>query len=167
MAIERVREYFRSHGIEDRIKEYSVSSATVDLAAKAAGCEPGRIAKTLSFKVGDRCVLIVVAGDARIDNARYKAFFGTKAKMLTSDEVESLVGHAVGGVCPFGINPGVEVHLDESLRRFETVHPACGSDNSAIEVTLPELEKYAHGADWVDVCKNWRDEEKNGAAGIP
>ena len=131
------------------------SSATVDLAAQALNCEPCRIAKTLSFLVGEGPILIVMAGDAKIDNPKYKAQFGAKAKMLTPDEAQSLIGHAVGGVCPFGVNPGVTVYLDESLKRFETVFPACGSGNSAIELTIPELERYSNFAEWVDVCKGW------------
>ena len=132
MAIERVREYFKGWHIEDRILEFDVSSATVELAAKALKCEPKRIAKTLSFKIEERCILVVAAGDAKIDNTKYKKTFGVKAKMLAVDEVESMVGHAIGGVCPFGINEGVDVYLDESLKRFETVFPACGSSNSMI-----------------------------------
>ena len=137
----------------DRILEFETSSATVALAAAALGCEEARIAKTLSFHVGDRVVLIVAAGDARIDNAKYKAEFGQKAKMLAYDEAEPLIGHAVGGVCPFAVNDGVDVYLDASLCRFETVFPACGSANSAIELTPAELEKYASPLSWVDVCK--------------
>lgn len=153
MSIEKVRAYFQTLGIADRILEFDVSSATVDLAAQAVGVEGARIAKTLSFLLGDRCILIVAAGDARIDNHKYKARFGTKAKMPAHDDVPSYVGHAVGGVCPFAVNPGVEVYLDDSLRRFETVFPACGSANSAIELTIPELERYSGFTDWVDVCK--------------
>lgn len=153
MSIERVRAYFKSYGIEDRILEFEVSSATVELAALAVGCEPGRIAKTLSFMVGEQPILIVAAGDARVDNAKYKAQFGKKAKMLTLDEAAALIGHAVGGVCPFGINEGVDVYLDESLKRYETVFPACGSSNSAIELTIEELEKYSGFKSWVDVTK--------------
>ena len=156
MAIEAVKEYFSQFGIADRVKEFDVSSATVDLAAQAVGCEPGRIAKTLSFMVEGQPILIVTAGDARIDNPRYKALFGTKAKMLSPDEAETLVGHAVGGICPFGIKDGVTVYLDDSLKRFSTVFPACGSSNSAIELTIPELEKYSGYDSWIDVCKNWR-----------
>lgn len=154
MSIERVREYFEARGIADRILEFSVSSATVDLAAEALGCEGKRIAKTLSFHVDGRVVLIVAAGDAKIDNPKYKAQFHTKAKMLSFDEAESLIGHAVGGVCPFAVNDGVDVYLDESLKRFETVFPACGSSNSAVELTIPELEEYSTNfIQWVDVCK--------------
>ena len=142
--------------MEDKVLEFDVSSATVELAAQALQCEPCRIAKTLSFLVGERVILVVTAGDAKIDNPRYKAQFGAKAKMLTPDQAETLVGHSVGGVCPFGINEGVTVYLDESLKRFSTVFPACGSSNSAIELTIPELEKYSGFASWVDVCKNWQ-----------
>ncbi len=155
MAIEKVKAYFREYGMEERIQEFDVSSATVELAAKALRCEPQRIAKTLSFMVENEAVLIVTAGDAKIDNPKYKAKFGKKAKMLSLDEVEILVGHAVGGVCPFAVNEGVIVYLDISLKRFETVFPACGSSNSAIELTIPELEKYSGYAEWVDVCKGY------------
>lgn len=153
MAIERVRAFFAEEGIADRILEFDTSSATVELAAAAVGCEPARIAKTLSFRVGDRVALIVAAGDARIDNPKFKAQFHCKAKMLSADEAEELIGHAVGGVCPFAVNEGCNVYLDESLRRFETVFPACGSSNSAIELTCEELDRYAHPVAWVDVCK--------------
>lgn len=154
MSIEKVREYFKPLGIENKILEFPVSSATVELAAKALNTEGCRIAKTLSFSVNDSLILIVTAGDAKIDNKKYKAFFGTKAKMLSFDEVEEKIGHAVGGVCPFAINDGVKVYLDESIKRFKTVFPACGSSNSAIEVTPDELEKYStHFSEWVDVCK--------------
>ena len=157
MAIEKVKEYFAQFGIADRVREFDVSSATVELAAQALNCEPCRIAKTLSFMAGDHAILIVAAGDAKIDNPKYKAQFGTKAKMLTPDEVETLIGHAVGGVCPFGINEGVTVYLDHSLKRFETVFPACGSGNSAIELSIDELEKYSGYVAWVDVCKGWHE----------
>jgi len=139
MAIEKVREYFRSKGIEDRIQEFETSSATVALAAQALGCAENRIAKTLSFHVGEDIILVVAAGDAKIDNAKYKGFFGAKAKMLAFEEAEPLIGHAVGGVCPFAVNDGVKVYLDVSLKRFDTVFPACGSSNSAIELSLDEL----------------------------
>jgi len=135
MSIEKVREYFNSYGIENKILEFPVSSATVELAAKALNTEGCRIAKTLSFSVNDSPILIVTAGDAKIDNKKYKTFFGIKAKMLTFDEVEEKIGHAVGGVCPFAVNDDVKVYLDESIRRFDTVFPACGSSNSAIELT--------------------------------
>lgn len=153
MSIERVRNYFREKGIDGRILEFELSSATVALAAQALHCEESRIAKTLSFHAGERVLLIVTAGDAKIDNAKYKARFGTKARMLSPDEAESLVGHAVGGVCPFAVNEGVETYLDVSLRRFDTVFPACGSSNSAIELSISELEEYSGFSDWVDVCK--------------
>lgn len=158
MAIEQVRDYFKQWGLEDRILEFDVSSATVELAAQALGCQPERIAKTLSFQLGDQCLLIAAAGDAKIDNAKYKAAFGAKAKMLAPDDAVALIGHAVGGVCPFAVKSGVKVYLDESLKRFGTVFPACGSSNSAIELTPQELEQYASSfSGWVDVCKNWRE----------
>ena len=158
MSIEKVKKYFQNCGIADRIREFDVSSATVELAAAALGCEGARIAKSLSFSVGEEPILVVCAGDVRVDNSRYKATFGTKAKMLTPDEVIALIGHAVGGVCPFAINEGVRVYLDQSLRRFETVFPACGSSNSAIELTVEELEKYCCGfTAWVDVCKGYTE----------
>ena len=158
MAIEQVREYFKQWGLEGRIMEFDVSSATVELAAQALSCRPERIAKTLSFQLGDQCLLIVAAGDAKIDNAKYKAAFGAKAKMLPPDDAVALIGHAVGGVCPFAVKSGVKVYLDESLKRFGTVFPACGSSNSAIELTPQELEQYASSfSGWVDVCKNWRE----------
>ena len=153
MAIEKVREYFKQFGIEDKIQELKNSSATVELAAKALNTEPARIAKSLSFKVEEKAILIICAGDVKIDNAKYKALFKAKAKMLTPDEVVEFIGHEIGGVCPFGINEGVNVYLDESLKRFRTVFPACGSSNSAIELTIPELEKYSNYTQWVDVCK--------------
>ena len=153
MAIERVREYFKTWNMENRILEFDVSSATVELAAQALHCEGARIAKTLSFHVGEQAILIVTAGDTKIDNAKYKTTFGTKAKMLSFEEVEPLIGHGVGGVCPFGIKEGVKVYLDESMKRFQTVFPACGSSNSAIELTIPELEQYSGYEKWVDVCK--------------
>lgn len=155
MSIERVRTYFKQYDMENRIQEFDVSSATVELAAKALNCEPKRIAKTLSFMLNGHAILIITAGDAKIDNHKYKEKFGAKAKMLSADEVETLVGHAVGGVCPFGINEGIEVYLDESLKRFDTVFPACGSSNSAIELSPEELEKYSGFREWVDVCKEW------------
>ena len=153
MAIDKVREYFKKYGMEDRIQEFDVSSATVALAAQALGCAPQRIAKTLSFMVDGQAILIVAAGDVKIDNTKYKKQFGTKAKMLSPDEVNEMVGHAIGGVCPFAVNDGVKIYLDESLKRFETVFPACGSSNSAIELTIPEMEKYAGEEGWIDVCK--------------
>ncbi|MDE6251197.1 MAG: YbaK/EbsC family protein [Lachnospiraceae bacterium] len=153
MSILKVKEYFKSKGIADRVQEFEVSSATVELAAQALHCEQNRIAKTLSFHLKDKVILIVTAGDAKIDNSKYKAQFGAKAKMLSFDEAESLIGHAVGGICPFAVNEGVETFLDVSLKRFETVFPACGSSNSAIELSIKELEKYSDFVSWVDVCK--------------
>lgn len=152
MAIEKVRDYLGKFGLADKIQEFTVSSATVELAAQALGCEPCRIAKTISFSIGERTILVVAAGDAKVDNAKYKAFFGAKAKMLSYDEVEPRVGHAVGGVCPFGVHDGVEIYLDRSLLRFHTVFPACGSSNSAIELT-PEQIGDLTGGEWIDVCK--------------
>ena len=157
MSIQKVKEFFTQYGIADRIQEFEVSSATVELAAQALGCEGCRIAKSLSFKIDDNAILVIAAGDAKVDNAKYKAQFGAKAKMLSFDECEAFIGHAVGGVCPFAINEGIAVYLDESLKRFETVFPACGSSNSAIELTLPELEKYSNYNSWVDVCKGWNE----------
>ena len=139
--------------MEDKILEFPVSSATVELAAKALNTDGCRIAKTLSFSVNESPILIVTAGDAKIDNKKYKTFFGAKAKMLSFDEVEEKIGHAVGGVCPFAINDGIKVYLDESIKRFKTVFPACGSSNSAIELTPDELEKYSNFIEWIDVCK--------------
>lgn len=153
MSIQKVREYLAAYGAADRIREFDVSSATVELAAKALGCAKSRIAKTLSFMLGDRVVLVVAAGDVKVDNRKYKDFFGGKAKMLAREDAERLTGHAVGGVCPFAVNDGVEVWLDESLKRFDTVFPACGSASSAIELTLDELEKFSRAKGWTDVCK--------------
>lgn len=155
MSIERVKNYFKGYGMEERIQEFDVSSATVELAAAALDCEPQRIAKSLSFLVDGHAVLVVAAGDARVDNHKYKEQFKTKAKMLSLDEAEGFIGHAVGGVCPFAVNEGVDVYLDVSLKRFTTVFPACGSSNSAIELTIPELEKYSGFMEWVDVCKGY------------
>lgn len=157
MSIEKVKAYFASVGMTERVLEFTVSSATVALAAEALGCEPGRIAKTLSFADGEGAILVVAAGDAKVDNAKFKARFGMKAKMLTPEDAVRLVGHAVGGVCPFAVNEGVPVYLDESLKRFATVYPACGSSSSAIELTIPELEAHSHAVAWVDVCKGWND----------
>ncbi|MEG0179638.1 MAG: YbaK/EbsC family protein [Oscillospiraceae bacterium] len=153
MSIEKARAYLSERGFADKILEFPVSSATVELAAKALGCAPERIAKTLSFGIGDVPILIVVAGDIKVDNSKYKAAFGTKAKMLSFDDVEAKIGHAVGGVCPFGVNADVEVYLDDSLKRFTTVFPACGSENSAIELTIKELEQLSGYKGWVDVGK--------------
>lgn len=153
MSVDKVKKYFAGYGMESRVLEFDVSSATVELAAAALNCEPGRIAKTLSFLVGEQPILIVSAGDVKIDNAKYKATFGKKAKMLTQEQVTKLIGHAVGGVCPFAINPGVDIYLDASLKKYETAFPACGSSNSAIELTIPEMEKYSGYKEWIDVCK--------------
>ena len=153
MAIEAVKAFFRQHGMENRILESAQSSATVALAAQAFGTEERRIAKSLSFLLGDKAILVVAAGDAKVNNQKYRARFGAKAKMLTPEQVHTMIGHDVGGVCPFAINENVDVYLDESLRRFDTVFPACGSSNSAIELTLPELEQFSGSKAWVDVCK--------------
>ena len=161
MSIQKVRAYMEPLGIADRIREFDVSSATVELAAVAVGVEGARIAKSLSFKVNEEPIIIVAAGDAKVDNAKYKAQFHTKAKMLTHEEAHTLIGHDVGGVCPFALPENVKVYLDVSLKRFETVFPAAGSDNSAIELTCEELEKCASNfVEWVDVCKGWRSEEQ-------
>ena len=151
MAIDKVKEYFKKYNMDNRIKEFDVSSATVEQAAKALNTEGKRIAKSLSFKVNDGIILIVLAGDAKISNSKYKAFFHEKAHMLGFDEVETIIGHPVGGVCPFAINDGIDVYLDESLKRFETVFPACGSTNSAIELKIKELEQYSNYISWIDV----------------
>ena len=158
MSIQKVREYFTQFGIESRIREFDVSSATVDLAAIAVGVEGARIAKSLSFKVDDQPIIIVVAGDAKVDNSAYKKYFHTKAKMLTHEEAHELIGHDVGGVCSFALPENVKVYLDVSMKRFETVFPAAGSSNSAIALTCGELEKYSSNfVEWVDVCKAWRE----------
>ena len=159
MSIEKVKRYLSQWNMEERIQEFDVSSATVELAAAALDCEPKRIAKTLSFMVDGKAILIVTAGDAKVDNSKFKKRFASKAKMLTPDQLLELVGHPVGGVCPFGINDGVLVYLDISLKRFDTVFPACGSSNSAIELTIPELEKYSGYVEWVDVCKGWDEKD--------
>ena len=153
MAIEKAKAYFASVGLLDRVKEFDVSSATVALAAEALHCEECRIAKTLSFHVGDKAVLVAAAGDQKIDNAKFRAQFGVKAKMLAAEEVEPLIGHGVGGVCPFAVNEGVETYLDESLKRFAVVYPACGSANSAVELTPDEFFLHAKAVSWVDVCR--------------
>lgn len=158
MSIEKVRAYFASVGLAERIQEFDVSSATVALAAEALHCEPARIAKTLSFVDGDGALLIVAAGDAKVDNPKFKARFGMKARMLTLEDAVRLIGHAVGGVCPFAVNEGVKVYLDESLKRFDVVYPAAGSSNSGIGLTIPELEEHSHFDSWVDVCKGWQAE---------
>lgn len=153
MSVSHVREYLTQFGAQDRILEFDVSSATVALAAEALHCEPGRIAKTLSFMAGDQPVLIVFAGDARVDNRKYKHFFGVKARMMTGEEIEALTGLHFGGVCPFGIPETIDIYLDASLQRFDPVYPACGSDNSAIKVTLEELERFSRAKGWIDVSK--------------
>lgn len=158
MSIQRVREYFAQWRMEDRVQELSQSSATVEEAAAALHTEGKRIAKSMSFLVDDQPILVIFAGDARVDNHKFKMRFHKKATMIKHDDVERLIGHPVGGVCPFAINPGVAVYLDESLQRFQTVFPACGSANSAIELTLPELETYSHAKEWVDVSKGWQEE---------
>ncbi|MGN8890870.1 YbaK/EbsC family protein [Dysosmobacter sp. HCP28S3_G4] len=156
MSIEKVRAYFRPLRLEERIREFDVSSATVELAAQAVGVEAARIAKTLSFKVDDRPILIVAAGDAKVDNGKYKAQFHTKAKMLTHEEAHTLIGHDVGGVCPFALPENVAVYLDVSMKRFDTIFPAAGSSNSAVEMSCQELEQYSSNFEaWVDVCKGW------------
>ena len=159
MSLDRAREYFRRWNVADRMMEFQTSSATVELAAIAVGCEPARIAKTLSFRVEGRCILVVTAGDARIDNKKFKSRFNVKARMLAPEETEPLIGHEIGGVCPFGVNPGVETYLDQSLRRFTSVFPACGSANSAIELTPAELELFSAAVEWVDICKDWQQPE--------
>ena len=156
MAIEKVIDYFTSLGAADKIRRFDVSSATVELAAQALGCEGARIAKTMSFLVDGHAVLIVTAGDTKVNSSKFKAVFHTKAKMLSPEEASTLVGHAVGGVCPFAVNEGVSTYLDVSLKRFDTVFPACGSSNSAIELTLLELEKHSGSKAWIDVCKGWQ-----------
>ena len=152
MSFEKAKAWLDARGFGDRVREFEVSSATVELAAAALGCEGARIAKTLSFKLSDGVVLIVAAGDAKVDNHKFKEKFHQKAKMLTPEEAVELVGHAVGGVCPFGVNDGVRVYLDESLRRFDIVYPACGSSNSAVKLTPEEL-RAASGGEWADLCK--------------
>ena len=153
MSLERAKAHLERFGLADRIQLFDVSSATVELAAQAVGCEPARIAKTLSFLLPEGPVLILAAGDARIDNSKYKAQFHTKAKMIPHDQVEELIGHGVGGVCPFAVKEGVPVWLDESLRRFDLVYPAAGTSNSAAKLTLAELEQASQALGWVDVCK--------------
>lgn len=159
MSLERAREALSRFGAADRILEFDKSSATVALAAEAVGCEAARIAKTLSYRTPEGVILIVTCGDARVDNRRFKERFKTKARMLGAEEAAELVGHAVGGVCPFGVREGVAVYLDVSLKRFATVYPACGSSNSAIELTPEELWTFSGARDWVDVCSGWREEE--------
>lgn len=153
MAFEKAYKYLEEMGYADRVKEFDISSATVELAAIAVGTEPARIAKSLTFMVDDAPVMILCAGDVKISNSKYKGFFHTKARMLTREEVSALIGHEVGGVCPFGINDGVKVYLDESLKRFDIVYPACGSGNSAVKLSIPELEKTSGYIEWIDVCQ--------------
>ena len=159
MSVERARKYLAKFGLEDRIITFRTSSATVELAAQAAGTEPCRIAKSMSFQSKEGPVLIITAGDTKIDNAKFKHYFSVKPKMLPFEDVEPLIGHAVGGVCPFGVNPGVRVYLDISMKRFETVFPAAGEENNAIELTPEELEKYTENEGWVDLCKGWQPQE--------
>ncbi len=158
MAIDKVREYLKQWGRDTDILEFETSSATVEMASIALGVEPGRIAKTLSFKIEEGAILIIAAGDAKIDNSKYKVEFGRKAKMLTPEEVLEYTGHAIGGVCPFGLERNLPIYADISMKRFETIYPACGSSNSAIQLTCEELNHYANCNKWVDVCKGWREE---------
>ncbi|NLL78597.1 MAG: YbaK/EbsC family protein [Clostridiales bacterium] len=154
MSVDNVKKYLKQFDLDGKVREFEQSSATVELAAKAAGVVPGKIAKTLSFKIGDEAILIVAAGDTKIDNKKYKQKFGTKAKMLTADEVVEFTGHHIGGVCPFDLkNASVKTYLDESMKRFETVLPAAGSDSSCVELTLEELERASNASGWVDICK--------------
>ncbi|MDR2790655.1 MAG: YbaK/EbsC family protein [Campylobacteraceae bacterium] len=159
MALDKVKDFFRQFGLEEKIIELDTSSATVELAAKALRCEGKRIAKTLSLKLNDRFILIVMAGDAKIDNAKYRAEFGAKVRMLSADEVLANIGHEVGGVCPFGISGDVDIYLDKSLKRFESVFPACGSRNSAIELDIKSMERYTRNKKWIDVCKDWQTDD--------
>lgn len=156
MSIEKAREHLKKWNLDHRIMEFDVSSATVELAAQAVNCEPERIAKSMAFIAGDKCILIVTAGDARIDNKKFKQKFKCKAKMVPPEDLLTLVGHEMGGVCPFGIKEDVEVYLDISLKRFKTVFPACGSKNSAVELSIEELEECSGYIEWVDVCKDWQ-----------
>ncbi|HCX63100.1 MAG TPA: EBSC protein [Clostridiales bacterium] len=155
MSIEKVREYLKSFGKDRDILEMDESTATVELAARALGTEEARIAKSLSFYNGDDAMIIVVAGDAKIDNKKFKEYFGFKARMLAPEDTVKFTGHAIGGVCPFALPEKVTVYLDDSMKRFETMFPACGSGNSAIELTLNELEEISKSQKWIDVCKNW------------
>lgn len=161
MSIERVREYLKQFQADQNILEFPVSSATVELAAQAANCEPARIAKTLSFYGQNGCLLVVAAGDAKIDNSKFKHTFGCKAKMLSPEDVLTMTGHAIGGVCPFGVPETASVYLDISLQRFHTVFPACGSSNSAIELDCDTLFRYADAIDWVDVSKGWQENKES------
>lgn len=157
MAYDKVKEYFEYIGLGQRVKLLDHSSATVELAAQTIGCEPKQIAKTMSFLLGEKAILIVTAGDARVDNRKYKETFHQKAKMIPGEKVEEYIGHAPGGVCPFAVDSDVKVYLDESLKRFEIVYPAAGSGHSAVELSVDELERYSGSEGWVDVCKNWQD----------
>ena len=157
-GIERVKQYLSQYGVSDRVLELDQSSATVELAAQALGCAPARIAKTLSFAAEQGCILIVAAGDAKIDNQKFKQRFHSKARMLSPEAALEQTGYAVGGICPFGVPESAQVYLDQSLRRFQTVFPACGSANSAIELSCEELFEYAGAVEWVDVCKGWQEE---------
>ncbi len=160
MSVQAVKEYLKQWNYDTKVKEFDESSATVELAAHAVGVIPARITKTLSFKVGDSCILIAVAGDAKIDNKKYKEYFHTKAKMLTAEEVVEFTGHAIGGVCPFAVkDPGVKTYMDVSMKRFDIVYPAAGSSSSAVELTIPELETASNYVEWVDVCKGWQEDE--------
>ena len=156
MSIDKVKAYFRQYGMENQILEFEHSSATLDLAAEAVGCEPARIAKTMSFLKDGEPILIIAAGDVKVDNRKFKDQFHTKAKMIPYEEVEGYIGHAPGGVCPFAVKEHVLVYMDESLKRFETVYPAAGSSNSAIELNLEQLEKFSGSQGWVNVCKGWQ-----------
>ena len=159
MSVQIVRDYLKQWNYEDKIQEFDESSATVELAAHAVGVIPAQIAKTLSFKVDDACVLIVAAGDAKIDNHKYKQYFHTKAKMLTPEEVIDFTGHAIGGVCPFAVDRSwVKVYLDVSMKRFDIMYPAAGSSSSAVKLTIPELETCSGYEEWIDVCKGWQEE---------
>ncbi|MDO5063105.1 MAG: YbaK/EbsC family protein [Peptostreptococcaceae bacterium] len=157
MSIEKVRKYFERYEMADKVLEFEESSATVELAAQRLGVIPARIAKTLSFSLGERCVLIVAAGDAKIDSKKFKTFFGKKANMLKSEDVERMTGHGVGGVCPFDNPASVDTFIDVSIRRFETVFPACGSAKSAIELTPEQVFRFGEALEWVDICKDWRE----------
>lgn len=153
MSFEKAKEYLEKYNLEDRIQVFETSSATVELAAKAVGCEGKQIAKSMTFLVDDNPVMVIAAGDTKVDNSKFKAFFATKAKMLTPQQVDDMIGHSIGGVCPFGINDGVKVYLDEMLKRFDYVYPACGSSNSAVKLTVEELEQISQSIAFIDVCK--------------
>jgi len=160
VGIKQVRQYFQRYGRDNDIMEFDISSATVELASQALNIEPALIAKTLSFSSNGGAMLVVTAGDAKVDNGKFKSVFGFKARMLKPDEVMEYTGHPVGGVCPFGLARDLPVYLDVSLQRFEFVYPACGSGNSAIKLTLPELETYSSSRGWIDVCKNWQEPQQ-------